>query len=337
MLECISVYILFSAYPNYSFPIIIEVIVMHIISAFLGGCISVRFLSGKGKFSIVVLVFLLTVPLLGYIGILQLFLVRNVKDTTVLYKEYREHILSGIEKKADRKKLKNSYEHMRRSFEIESVYDTIRSPARLDRKLDIIRNLGRIKNKASVKALKILLSDPHMDVRYYAGEELSKIADKYNIFINQLKADTEKSPLDYKLYLELGSLIIDYAFSGIFERREMEEELREAEQALKKSLEINQAQFESNFLLGYIYIFRKEYDKAGGFYNAALTIRKNYDIDIDDLPVLLGLAECYWQKKDLAGLDNYVKEIRERLLDYTGDDKDVIKDFIYSWSGENET
>jgi len=334
-MECVSIYILFSSYPDYSFSTISEIIITHLAATFLAARTGVAYLSTKKKFFSLILVFLFTVPLLGYIGILQLFLARKAKEAVLIYKEYREHILSGSEKNENRLKLKDSYEYMRKSFEIESVYDTIKGDGGLEKKLDIIKNLGRIKNKASIKALKILMADPHMDVRYYAGEELSKIADEYNIFINEIKTDTLRVSHNDKLYLELGSLIIDYVFSGIFQRDEMKKELEEAERALKKSLELNPTQFEANFLLGYIYVFYKEYDKARGFYNDALNIRKMQESDIDELPVLLGLAECYWQKKDIAQVDNYIKEIRERLSDYSGDDKEVIREFIYNWSGDN--
>jgi len=277
----------------------------------------------------------MTLFLAGYIIIIQFCYEVYFSKTPRLYEEYRQHILSGLEQSNSLPPFKDSYSYLRRNIDFESVYDSIKDDKDFPRKLKAIKTLGKIKNPDSIKALRVMLSDPHMDIRYYAGEEVASINEQYNIFINELKKELTRKPTDTQTYLETSNLLIDYAFSGFFELEEIKEKLEEARITLKRVLELDPALFEAHFLLGYIYLFNKEYGKAIDCYKKVLDIKNTFSLKGNDLSTLLGLTECYWQKKNLKEVDIYIKKIEEILIDYKGKDKELIINFIDTWSEVN--
>lgn len=323
LLEGWSLYLLSCPYANSYVFIIIS---LHITASLLAS-LSVYFLKDKRKtFYPFVFMFLLSLPLFGYIGIYQMLQKKKTEKAVNLYQEYREYILSDMRDRETTPKLTKSLDFLKLNIDLQPFRDSVKIENDFGQKLNLVKSLGKLVSHNSIEILKDLLHDPHMDIRYYAGEELAHIAEKYNLFINELKQEIKENPSDYRIYLDLGSVIMEYAFSGLFDNyKSIRNELENAKSFLTKSLELNLNQYESHFLMGQIYLYERDYDKAIEHIKKSLSIKEN------DMSSLINLAECYWKKKDLKNMDIYIGKIEPVLETYEGDEKEKITDFIDCW------
>ncbi|MEQ8192410.1 MAG: hypothetical protein ABRQ39_30875 [Candidatus Eremiobacterota bacterium] len=323
-LEGFSLYLLFCNYIDRE----VYIITGHIMASVLAS-LSVYLLKDKRTpFYPFVFIFLLSLPAFGYIGIYQMLQDKNKGQTVNLYEEYREYILSGTRDRDKTPKLTKSLDFLKLNIDLQPFRDSVRIEEDFSQKLNLVKSLGKLVSHNSIEILKDLLHDPHMDIRYYAGEELARISEKYNLFINELKLELKEHPSDYRTYLDLGSVIMEYAFSGLFDNyKTVKEELKNAKSALSKSLELNSDQYEANFLMGRIYLYERDYDKAINHIKKSLSSKEH------DMSSLTAISECYWQKKDLKNMNIYIKKIEPLVESYEGDEKEKIKDFIVYWRG----
>ena len=337
-LDICASYFFLLIYPDYDIFSITFIIITHLLAAFIAAWPFAVLTKKTGRLALFVFIIIFTIPLGGYVAVVQLVYAgeSRVQERMVLYEEYRQHILSSREKIKILPQLKDSYNYFRRSIEFESIYDTIKFESDSRKKLDIIKTLGKIKTKDSLKALKLLLSDPHMEVRYYAGEEISTINEQYNIFINELKKNIIKDQGNVPLYVEMGKLLVNYAFTGFFEQDEIKDKLEEAKVYLEKSLELDPVECEAMSLLACIHTFRREYDKAIDLYKQILVIKSTLGLKGEDIPVMTGLIECLWEKKDIKQLNIYIKKFDKLLADSTMENIELIREFINVWSGSDD-
>ncbi len=323
-LELCSLYFLFRNYTDW------EVYIMagHIMASLMAS-LSVYLLKDKRKtFYPFVFIFLMSLPVIGYIGIYQMLQEKDKEKTLNLYEEYREYILSDTRNRDKTPKLTKSLDFLKLNIDLQPFRDSVRIEEDFSQKLNLVKSLGKFVSHNSIGILKDLLNDRHMDIRYYAGEELANISEKYNLFINELKLELKEHPSDYRIYLDLGSVIMEYAFSGLFDNyKTIKDELGNAKSALGKSLELNSSQYEANFLMGKLYLYERDYDKAIEYIEKSLSSKEH------DMSSLIAISECYWQKKDLKHMDVYITKIESLIEIYDGDEKEKIKDFIGYWRG----
>jgi len=322
LLEGFSLYLLLRNYTDFE----IFIITGHILASLLAS-LSVYVLKDKRRtFYPFVFVFLLSLPVFGYIGIYQMLQDQDKRKAVNLYEEYREYILSGTKDRKKTQKLTKSLDFLKLNIELQPFRDSVRVEEDFEQKLNLVKSLGKLVSHNSIEMLKDLLNDRHMDIRYYAGEELAHISEKYNLFINELKLELKKYPSDYRIYLDLGSVIMEYACSGLFDNyKTIKDELENAKSVLGKSLELNSEQYDAHFLTGKIYLYERDYDKAIEYIKKALS-SKEYDMSS-----LIVISECYWQKKDLKNMEVYIKKIEPLLTTYEGAEKEKITDFIDYW------
>lgn|GEM_PF-1171405 len=279
----------------------------------------------KKRFASFAFIFVLSLPIAGYLGILQLLYETREETASRLFDEYRNHIDSGIHTNVKvMLPLKKSLRYLRESIDIEPLAGAAEEGS-ARKKLSIIKSLGRIGTPVAVKALKDFLKDPHMDVRYYAGEEISTISERFSVLINEIRTRIADESDDWKLYCELGNLHIRHAQSGLFEEGSERDELLNAKEALQKSLTLNDDQFSSHYLLGKTLSLLKD------FREALWHLEKANQIKPDDLQVLLSIGECAWEMKELRHLNLSVEKMRALIKDYNGDDKVLIVEFLNSW------
>jgi tetratricopeptide (TPR) repeat protein len=328
-IDLVFLYFLVKIYPNYDLDSVVLLLTSHALACSVSSWGIFSYHPIKWRMGAFIFVFLLSVPIFGYIGVIQMLTVRN-DEVSNIFIEFRRHIKTGAKSIIHTKKNTISMSQLKEGMELTPVSEVLETEKEYTKKLAIIRNLGKISNPNSVAALKNLLIDPHMDVRYYAGEELALIEEHYNIFINELKKNIIADSQDYKSRFELGSILMEYAFSGLLDDNAKHEELENARTQFMKSLEINPDQVEAMLLLGRLYVYFSSYDSALNHFNTAL-IRDN-----DCMTALLGCAECYWNKKDIISLYGCMRKI-ETLLDYyDGEDRDNILELLSSWRISDE-
>lgn len=276
-----------------------------------------------------VFLFILTVPVFGLIGILNIFNKSLTQKPTNLYEEYRQYILSGFKGGETPQKLKKSYLYLRRDYKLEPISDIVEHNEDIEMKKALIRNFARNSPFRAISILKGLLNDPSLDVRFWAGEEISKIEDTYNSFINEYKKKISEDPSNYTFYMDLGRLYSEYAISALVRELDKKNEIIDACLYLEESIRINPNQYESHYLLGENYLFLGEFDKALGSYDKATNVK------IDDIPSLIGISKCAWEKRDIDLLEKTLDKAKFKLEDYTGDDKRQFQEFLRFWENEN--
>jgi tetratricopeptide (TPR) repeat protein len=323
--EAIAVVAMIKGYPLYDSTAIAQVISFHTLAASLAGC-SLYFKDDEArKMAGFAFIISLTIPLFGYGAITMIFSGARSRASSELFGEFQAHVTAGIGKVPPlSENVKKSLVMLKEGFEIEPLSSSI-SDANPRVKLNIIRSLGKLSSRDAIKMLKSLIIDPHMDVRYYAGEEIARIAEFLAILINKTRDAIAAHPDDYTLYRELGELHIRQALSGLFEEPSQGEELQSAQKALEKSLELKPDQFEGQLLMGRLYFIMKDYDRSITFLEEAVRIKPG------DIPSLLSLSESYWEKRDFERLKPCVDALERDLKNYSGADRDQIALFIESW------
>jgi len=328
--EALCAFIIVKWYPNYNYAVQIQLISIHFVSALLAAWAVYFFSVGKRRVASFIFIIVLTLPVLGYISVFHILLIHKKVHINELLKKYRAQIITSGKNTIISPQFGQPFEYLRRRIELEPVQDAV-VEADYFKKLEIIRNMGQIPGKGSIKILKNFLKDPHMDVRYYAGEEIAKITEWFNVFINDLKEDIRNSPESHEIHLELGSLLIEYINSGLLEDFEIKEELEDVKKVLNKSLTLKGNQFRTNLLLGRLHQDSGEYDTAIRHYSMALSYKE------DDAMAVLGLTECFWRKKDFSKMNNCIERINKHREDYKGEYDVRIKELIEIWREGNDT
>ncbi len=281
--------------------------------------------SENKRFALFAFIFVLCLPVAGYLGVLQILYETREDTASKLFDEYRRHIDTGLHSNVKvMLPLKKSLRYLRESIDIETLAGAAEEGS-TRKKLSIIKSLGRIGTPVAVKALKDFLKDPHMDVRYYAGEEIATNAERFSVLINEMRTQIAERSDDWKLYCELGSLHIRHAQSGLFEAGAERDELLKAKETLLKSLSLKDDQFDGHYLMGKTLSLLKDYREA------LIHLEKADHIKPDDLQVLLSIGECAWDMKDLHHLSLCVEKLRPLIESYNGNDKVLIVEFLNSW------
>lgn len=318
-----AIYLLLAGPSDYGREPVSLIISAHLLAALLAG-VSIHIHSIERQWSsLLAFVLVLTLPVIGYIATWQLIKARASLKYSDLFIQYGKHISSGSggdSSTAPGKK--KSLAYLKERFNIGSLSSTL-DKADTDRKLRMIRSLGKLPGAHAVKMLKKLLEDGHMDVRYYAGEELAKVGELYGTLIHEMKKSIARHPEDPGLYCELGSLHMRNALSGIFE--DNREELENAKRALLKSLELKEDHPGARELLGRLYIHIGEWDRA------IETLEPAMKMSEVTMSAMIALAECYWMKRDFRLLRSLIEKAKAASGDYEGEDKSNILQFIESW------
>ncbi|MDQ7823466.1 MAG: tetratricopeptide repeat protein [Candidatus Eremiobacteraeota bacterium] len=278
----------------------------------------------KRRLALFAFVFLFTVPLAGYVALIQM-LYGGSSEVSGLFIEYRRHVEAGMTRDpVHRKKVRKALSYLKEGYELEPLSTTL-VDADPRTKLNIIKSLGKISGPETVRSLKSLIDDPHMDVRYFAGEEIAKIAEFYSIIIGEMKSEASRNPRDARVFAELGSLHLRHALSGLFEGAMKRSELERAAEALGRSIELKDEQYEAHFMMGRLLLFRGDIDDAVPHLRKAIVLKPG------DIAALTVLAECFWEKRDFLSLNDSVKTIEAHIAGYKGDDKPDMEEFIASW------
>lgn len=305
----------------------LSILLFHVTAALLAALALYIYHTGKRRFAHFAFIFVLCLPVAGFLGVLQLLYETKEDTASKLFEEYRRHVETGVGSNVKSMlPLKKSLKYLRESIDIEPLAGSAEGGSARNR-LSVIRSLGRIGTPSAVKALREFLRDPHMDVRYYAGEEIAVITERFNLLINEMKTQITEKPGDWRLLCELGSLHIRHAQSGLFDEGSGRDELLKAKEALLQSLSLNEEQFEGHYLLGKALALLEELNEA------LVQLKKADELKPDDLQVLVGIAECAWEMKDLACIDQYVDRMRELIEAYDGSDRVHIVEFLDSWPG----
>jgi len=303
----------------------LSILLFHVIAALLAALALHIHHSDKRRFAHFAFVFVLCLPVAGFLGVLQLLYETKDDTASKLFEEYRKHVDTGISGNVKSMlPLRKSLRYLRESIDIEPLAGSAEGGSARNR-LSVIRSLGRIGTPSAVRALKEFLRDPHMDVRYYAGEEIAVITERFNLLINEIKTQITDRPGDWRLHCELGNLHNRHAQSGLFDEGSGRDELLKAKEALIQSLSLNDVQFEGHYLLGKALTLLEEFNEA------IVHLKKAVEQKPDDLQVLVGIAECAWEMKDLACIDQYVDRMRELIEAYDGSDRVQIVEFLNSW------
>lgn len=330
LMEAAGLYLLAKNYPEFNIRIISEITGCHFAAAVL--CALSLFTHNDLEIKRIYLfayTMILTIPVFGFAGIILFINKTKYEKSEDIFEDFHKQILEGLEiSPAYAPTMKKSFKYLKESFEIEPLKSTIEL-ADVKRKLAIIKSLGKIHDQSIIRTIKSLLNDPHMDVRYYAGEELARFSERFSTLINQVKKEIELRPDDYALHCELGSLYMRHALSGILEEGSENEELEHSRRSLEKSLSLNNNQFEAKFLLGRLFLFQNQFEKA------ILLLREANQIKDDDIPTLLTIAECLWYKEDIAALGQIINRIEKLIDKYNGEDKSDITEFLNNWRIEN--
>lgn len=303
----------------------LTIVLFHAAAAILAAMSLFFHHSDKRRFAAFAFIFILCLPIAGYLGVLQLLYETREETASRLFEEYRNHIEAGIQHNVKASlPLKKTLRYLRESIDIEPLLGGAEEGS-ARKKLSIIKSLGRIATPVAVGALKDFLKDPHMDVRYYAGEEIATITERFSVLINETRTRITEGSDDWQLYCELGSLHIRHAQSGLFDESTERDELLNAKEALQKSLTLNNDQFNGHYLLGKTLLLLKESVEA------LRHLEKANQMKPDDLQVLLCIGECAWEMKDLNYLNICVEKMRALIKEYEGDDKMLIVEFLNSW------
>ena len=131
----------------------------------------------------------------GYMNLLLFLNVKPDNDASLLYEEYLDFVeLTGLSETARKPKVKDRESFLREKVQIEPLVDAIQEESEYLRKIGLIKNLGILPCPGSLKTLKNLLLHEHMDIRYFAGEQVAKAAARYNIIINHLNQNDKEKP-----------------------------------------------------------------------------------------------------------------------------------------------
>ncbi|MFP4499194.1 MAG: tetratricopeptide repeat protein [Vulcanimicrobiota bacterium] len=329
ILEIAAIVMVYNQYPDYNSTVVARILAAHVLAA-TAAAITCYFFQGERKriypFAFVMI---LTIPVLGYVNLFQILSAHKRKANVGLYEDYREHISAAFRKVDNVEKLKSSFDYLKKGIELEPIKDAMEEKHTFADKMGLIRNLGRLSDRMSIRTLKDLLDDENMNVRYYAGEEVAKVIEQYNIFINGIKKDIEKEPKNSQLYAELASLLMGYAFSGLFNREQTHFQLENALDNLERSIQLDPNQYDANYLAASIYYYLHRYDTALEFFNKAI------EVDPHNLRALVGKAKCLWEEKEMKELDEVTNRISEDIEEYDGSDKEMVREFIACWREEN--
>ncbi len=278
------------------------------------------------KCALFAFIFILATPLLGYITLVKLMARTESSTASDLFAEYSAHIKSGTFKGIPGSQAhKKSLTYLKEGFEIEPLSSTMEN-ADSKAKLTVIKSLGKIPGPDTVRALKSMLTDSHMDVRYFAGEEIAKVSEFFSILISEARKEIALHPDHAPLYCELASLHMKHSLSGLFDESSAGPELQSAKEALDKSLQLNGMQFEARYLSGRLHMELHEYERALEYLESARAIKEN------DVPLMVAIAECYWEKKELGKLEHCLEVIRNGIHDYRGEDKPALIEFMEGWN-----
>ena len=323
-MEALAVYLTVTGFPaSFAYGALI-VLALHFISSFIVSWTFYKTIPEKKKLALLIFTLLFILPLIGYITIVQILLTRGKKQDISYFREYRDYLLNSGNLLQEDAEIGESYKNLGEGFQVEPVKEAL-IDANYFQKLGIIKNISKIPGKDSVIILKNFLEDSHMDIRYYAGEEIAKNIDMYNIFINELREEVEKDPINYRLYTQMGRLLIEYAFSGLLEEAERNDELSNALEALEKSLDFNPNQYEANLLTGRIHATFQEYSTALEYFTKAASLKKN------DFAAIAGIAECYWEKMDFENFEVYVKILSKLNTESSPEQLEKINEMIELW------
>jgi len=330
VLEVAACYLLWAGYPLYSAPAVPMTVGFHLLAALTAAAAVWSYDPLTRKCALFIFIFILTTPMLGYITIVQVLARADSHVTSALFAEYTEHIKSGTYRASLAGQVhKKSLTYLKEGFEIEPLSSTMEN-ADSKAKLSVIKSLGKIPGPDTVRALKGMLADSHMDVRYFAGEEIAKVSEFYSILISEARREIDLHPGNPALYCELASLHMKHSLSGLFDENSAGPELQSAKEALERSLQLNGMQFEARYLSGRLYMELHEYDRALEYLESARAIREN------DVPLMVAVAECYWEKKELGKMEPCLEVIRTGIHEYRGEDKPALVEFLEGWKHQGD-
>jgi hypothetical protein len=329
--ELLALWLLWTGYPAYRSFSIPLVLAFHLLAAVMAAVAVWLYSPLTRKAALFSFVYILAAPFLGYYSLVQL-LARSEKQISPsgLFTEYSAHIKSGFHRESPAVQApKKSLTYLKEGFEIEPLSSSLEN-ADSRVKLTVIKSLGRIPGPDTVRALRNMLDDTHMDVRYYAGEEIARVSEFFSTLITEARKEIANRPDDAALYCELASLHLKHSLSGLFDENSMAPELQNAKEALERSLQLKGVQFDARYLSGRLFMELKEYDKALEYLESARAIKEN------DVPLLVALAECYWGKKNLEKLDDCIEVLRKDIHNYRGEDKPALIEFLEGWRQQGD-
>jgi tetratricopeptide (TPR) repeat protein len=320
---CLTLIVVY--YPNYGFKNSLLIFLGHLISAIMTGAGITLFHKDKKTFGIYTFVIVLTLPLLGLYEVFKILISEKSNDIPGIFFEY-ENYIHTLENTKNMNKTGDYPDRLKQDMEIVPILESLEESQKCLEKVSLIKSLGKIGDKHSIEILKELKEDRHMDVRYYAGEELARLGECYDLFTIELQNSIKKNPCDFNCYYLLGSTLMEQALSGLLKKELITEHLQKAEIYLKRSLELEPQQVNSNIQLGHLHKYMKNYDTAISYFNKAVTIQD------DNIESYFGLIECCWNKKNIELFRHYLKKTESLLEKHKNNDRESIKNLIDNWS-----
>jgi tetratricopeptide (TPR) repeat protein len=300
-----SLVLLVANYPFYTPRVIALILLGHILAA--SSAWAGIYCYHKDKYAIGVygFVVILTLPLLGHYEVFKLLNTGTCSEVPGLFVEYGNHIVPLTGKTDCRHGRKADIENLKQSIEIMPVVEFLEENQDCLKKVALVKSLGKIGDRRAVEILNKLREDPHMDVRYYAGEELARIGEWYGIYSSQLKNNIRDNPDDYESCFQLGLTLLEYSMSGLLGKDSVNEHLLEAKKFLKKSIRLNPRQVEPHLMMGHLHMHLGNYDEAIGYFNGVI------DMQGDSMESYRALSECYWNQKNITQFKHCQQKINE--------------------------
>lgn len=165
-------------------------------------------------------------------------------------------------------------------------------------KRSVIRILGSLRSRQTVRNLLTALQDPDIEIRLYAAGILSKLEDSFTMEVKERSTLLSSDPTNEKLKYDLSEVYRSYAESGLLEATSQNFYYNEC---IKTLLSINESPLR-NYRIAGAYYKMAELDKALVFVNSAI------DSDHSNTKYELLKLEIIFAMKDYKGLKAEITE-----------------------------
>jgi len=257
-------------------------------------------------------------PLFAFLTSITIYPARKYFKAEI-YKKYKENLAKASQdNEYVLEENRSEFEFMRNLREelsFDSFIDIIKGGNTLKKEL-LINKLASTVTSKNVSLLKLALKDPSQEVRLYASEALIKIESSLYKNIEQQKKKAQEQGTS-KDYANLGNAYLKYTQIGIIDEVLLNYYLNLAQDAFRKSLDINTNQPSIFLKYAEILIKTKQYEKA----KQALQKAVNLWGEKTEIKVLLG--QLLFELKKYKEVQNILQQIDYKLL--SGREKETVK------------
>ena len=188
-------------------------------------------------------------------------------------------------------------------LEIEPYIDILKR-GDVELKKGVIQKLSEIVSPASVKLLKIALSDDHPETRLMASKALSSLEEDIHDDILTLSSKIEHENKNIETRNQLGSIYFRYATLGLLDSSTQKFYFEKAMHEFLVSLQLNMRQEEILMQVGKILLMTQNHKKAQEIFKRIL------DLNPESVQAHLDLCDAYLGNRDFESIQQECRKIK---------------------------